>query len=49
MINEGKQKLNENLEQEIIDERIRVEKGNLSDPIICKNLEKEYIKDKHTL
>ncbi|CAD8046598.1 unnamed protein product [Paramecium primaurelia] len=49
VINEGQQKLNENLEQEIIDERIRIEKGNISDPIICKNLEKEYIKDKPTL
>ncbi|CAD8212177.1 unnamed protein product [Paramecium octaurelia] len=49
VVNEGKQKVNENLEQEIIDERVRVEKGNLSDPIICKYLEKEYIKDKPTL
>ncbi|CAD8087917.1 unnamed protein product [Paramecium sonneborni] len=37
------------LEQEIIDEKIRIEKSQEYDPIVCKNLEKEYIKDKPTL
>ncbi|CAD8050496.1 unnamed protein product [Paramecium sonneborni] len=46
---EKKQQQNENLEQEIIDERLRIEQGNIQDPIICKDLEKEYIKDKPTL
>ncbi|CAD8167077.1 unnamed protein product [Paramecium pentaurelia] len=39
----------EQLEQEILDERIRIEQSKKYDPIVCKYLEKEYIKDKPTL
>ncbi|CAD8075622.1 unnamed protein product [Paramecium sonneborni] len=37
------------LEQEVIDEKIRIENSNKQDPIVCKNLEKEYIQNKPTL